>query len=81
MVKDYVDQTVQVSEAEIAAAIRHAYFNEKQIIEGGASVGIAAILAGKLKLPGPCVVLLSGCNIDMKIHKAVLDGANDLSAI
>ena len=81
LVKHYVDQTFQVSEAEIAAAIRHAYFNEKQIIEGGASVGIAAILAGKLKLPDSTVVLLSGCNIDMKVHKAVLDGANDLNSV
>ena len=79
LVKHYVDQAVQVSEAEIAAAIRHVYFNERQIIEGGASVGVAAILANKIKLTGPTVVLLSGCNIDMKTHKAVLDGANDFN--
>ena len=81
MVKDYVDQTILLTEAEIAAAIRHAYFNEKQIIEGGGAVGIGAILAGKLKLTGPTVVLLSGCNIDMDVHKAVVDGANELSSI
>ena len=81
LVKHNVEQTVQVSEAEIAGAIRHAYFKEKQIIEGGAAVGIAAILAGKLKLNGPSVVLISGCNIDMNLHKAILDGADNLNSI
>ena len=81
IVKNYVDQTLQVSEAEIASAIRHAYFNEKQIIEGGASVGIASLLANKVQPTGPTVTLLSGCNIDMKTHKAVLDGANSLEEV
>jgi len=81
LVKEYVDLIVQVSEAEIAAAIRHAYTHEKQVIEGGASVGIAAILADKIKLPGSTTVLLSGSNIDMNVHKAVLDGTNDLDSI
>ncbi len=78
IVKTYVDQILQVSEAEIAQAIRHTYFNEKQIIEGGASVGIASLLANKTKLAGPTVALLSGSNIDMSTHKTVLDGANSL---
>ena len=81
MVRKHVDQTILVNEAEITTAIRHAYFHEKQIIEGGGSVGIAAILAKKLKPVGPTVVLLSGCNIDMNVHKAVIDGANELTSI
>ena len=81
MVKHHVDKTVQVSESEIAAALRHAYFKEKLIIEGGGAVGIAALLAGKLKPSGQVVVLLSGSNIDMNVHKAVLDGAENLNDI
>ena len=81
IVKNLVDETAVVSEAEMAQAIRHIYTNERQIIEGGACVGVAAILANKISLSGPTVVVLSGGNINMDIHKAILDGANDLSEI
>lgn len=77
IVKNHIDETLQVSEIEIARAIRHAYYQERQIIEGGASVGVAGLLARKIQPDGPTVALLSGCNIDMKTHKAVLDGADE----
>ncbi len=35
MVRDYVDEIVLLDEDEIAAGIRHAYFNEQAVIEGG----------------------------------------------
>ena len=38
---------------------------EREIVEGAGAVGIAALLAGKVKASGPVVVLLSGRNIDM----------------
>ncbi len=50
IVSQLVDETTVVSEAEIAVAIRHAYTHERQIIEGGASVGLAAILVKQTKL-------------------------------
>lgn len=74
IVRDLVDDIVLVSEKEIAAAIRHAYWEEGQIIEGSGSVGIAALLAGKVKPKGPSVVLLSGANIDMKLHHRIISG-------
>ena len=52
MTRTFVDDFVLVSEAEIAAAIRHAYWQERQVIEGSGSVGIAALLSGKIKDPG-----------------------------
>ena len=67
LVRDLVDETVLVSEAEIAAAMRHCYWQERQIVEGGAAVGIAALLAGKTAPAGDhLVVLLSGGNVDMQ---------------
>jgi threonine dehydratase len=67
LVRDLVDETVLVSEAEIAAAMRHCYWQERQIVEGGAAVGVAALLAGKSAPPGDnLVVLLSGGNVDMQ---------------
>ena len=60
---------------EIAGAIRHAYWQEKQIVEGGGSVGIAAILAGKIApSAGPTCVVLSGCNIDLPLHHRIIGG-------
>jgi threonine dehydratase len=74
MTRDLVDEVVLVTEAEIAAAIRHAYWEERQIIEGSGSVGIAGILAGKIKADGPVVALLSGGNIDMHQHYRIISG-------
>lgn len=74
MTRDLVDEVLLVSETEIAAAIRHAYWQERQIIEGSGSVGIAALLAGKITDPGHCVCLISGQNIDMALHKRLIDG-------
>jgi threonine dehydratase len=69
-----VDETVTLTEPEIAAGIRHAYFSEQEIVEGGGSVGIGALLAGKLQLTGPTVLLLSGRNIDMQLHRRIIGG-------
>ena len=74
MTRDLVDEIVLVNEAEIAAAIRHAYWAESQIIEGSGSVGIAALLAGKVKPDGSTAVLLSGSNIDLKLHHRIVSG-------
>ncbi|MFT7593901.1 MAG: threonine dehydratase [Paracoccaceae bacterium] len=76
MTKNLVDNIVLVSEVEIAEAIRHAYWQERQIIEGSGSVGIAALLAGKIDTPARCVSLISGQNIDMALHKRLIDGEN-----
>jgi len=72
MVRDYVDEIVLLSEAEIAAGIRHAYFDEQVVIEGGGAVGIAALLAGKVTPGRKTIVLLSGRNIDMELHRKIV---------
>lgn len=74
MVRDLVDEIVLLTEAEIAAGIRHAYWEERQILEGGGAVGIAAILSGKYRPSGKTVIVLSGGNIDMKLHHRIVGG-------
>ncbi len=74
MVRDLVDDVVLVSEAEIAEAVRHGYWQEREIVEGSGSVGMAAILSGKVKPDGPAVALLSGCNLDMGLHHRIISG-------
>jgi len=74
MTRDLVDDIVLVSEAEIAAAIRHIYWQERQIVEGSGSVGVAAMLAGKIASTGPVASILSGGNIDMNQHYRIISG-------
>ncbi len=76
IVRDYVDELVLLSEEEIADGIRHAYFEEQIIIEGGGAVGIAALLAGKVKARGKTIVLLSGKNIDINLHQKIINRQN-----
>ena len=74
MCRNLLDDVVLLSEDEIAAGIRHAYEQEREIVEGAGAVGIAALLAGKVKASGPVVVLLSGRNIDMDAHRTIVCG-------
>ena len=74
MVRDLVDDLVLVSEEQIAAAIRHAYFDENQVIEGSGAVGIAALGAGLVNAPGVTAVVVSGGNIDMALHARLIGG-------
>ena len=61
-----VDDYVLVTESEIARAMRHLYWNERGIAEGGGAVSVAAVLAEKVPhLSGNVVCVVSGGNIDM----------------
>ena len=74
MCRALLDDVVLLTEAEIAAGVRHAYAIEREVVEGAGAVGIAAILAGKVRLEGETVVLLSGRNIDMDLHRSIVCG-------
>ncbi|MDR9802827.1 hydroxyectoine utilization dehydratase EutB [Rhizobium hidalgonense] len=74
MCRDLLDDVILLSEAEIAAGMRHAYALEREIVEGAAAVGIAALLAGKVRANGPVVAILSGRNVDMEQHRRVING-------
>jgi threonine dehydratase len=74
MVRDLLDDVLLLSEEEIAAGIRHAYAEEREIVEGAGAVGIAAVLAGKIASQGPVVLLTSGRNIDMALHRKIVCG-------
>ena len=72
--RELVDQTILVSEAEIAAGMRHLFIEERLVTEGGAAVGVAALLAGKIALEGRrSAILVSGQNVDMARFLAVVD--------
>ncbi|MCK1481388.1 hydroxyectoine utilization dehydratase EutB [Bradyrhizobium sp. 193] len=75
MCRALLDDVVLLSESEIATGIRHAYEEEREILEGAGSVGIAALLARKIHaIRGPVALVLSGRNIDMELHRRVING-------
>jgi len=81
MVRDLVDEVVLLDEDEIADGVRHAYWQEQEIVEGAGGIGMAALLAGKVRARGVTVVLLSGRNIDMRLHHRLIGGERvDLEA-
>lgn len=75
MTRDTCDHLHLLSETSIANAIRHAYREERQVLEGAAAVGIAALLEGLIEPRGPVVVVISGRNVDTDQHLRVLAGA------
>ncbi len=64
--KRLIDETLLISEDDIASAM-HTLFREDRIVaEGGAAVGVGALMSGKLDLQsGPTAIVVSGCNVDM----------------
>jgi threonine dehydratase len=76
MVRDLLDDVVLLTEAEIAAAIRHANAVEGETLEGAGAVAIGALLASKVAPRGSTAAILSGGNIDPALHRRILAGAD-----
>jgi threonine dehydratase len=57
-----------VSEEETIAAVRWAWREHGLVVEPGAAVSLAALLAGKSEIVSETVALLSGGNIDPALH-------------
>lgn len=76
MTRHLCDHVHLLTEASIANAMRHAYREERLVLEGAAAVGIAALLDGLIEPRGPIVVVVSGRNVDIDQHLRVLAGAD-----
>ena len=78
-----VDETILLTEAEIAEGMRH-LAAQGHVVEGAAAVGTAALLAGKIRAEalasGPVVTVLSGGNVDPALHARIVAGANTAEA-
>ena len=57
-----------VSEEETVAAVRWAWQEHGLVVEPGAAVSMAALLAGKTEIVPETVVLVSGGNVDPALH-------------
>ncbi len=65
---------VAVSETEIATAQRWAAEKLRLVIEPGGAVGLAAVLASKVKLEPGLLVILSGGNVDLTAYAKAIAG-------
>jgi threonine dehydratase len=67
---------VGVSDAEVAEAMRYAFQTLKLVVEPGGSVGLAALLTGKVKPPagGAVGLVLSGGNVDPDLFAQAIRG-------
>ena len=72
ILRDRHAKAVSVSDAEVEEAIRFAWAKHQLIVEPGASVGLAALLSGKLEPRDHTVVVLSGGNIDPALHARII---------
>lgn len=61
------------TEADVRNAIAYLWIEEGVQVEGAGAAGVAALLSGRLgAIEFPCVVLLSGGNIDPAVHAKIL---------
>ncbi len=75
IIQKLVDEVVEVSEEEIARAIFFCVQNNRLVVEGAGGAGLAALLAGKVKVKPDDTVcaLLCGGNIDANLLARVLE--------
>ncbi len=74
LVRDYVDETLLVSEKEIAHAMRYIHETQRFVVEGAAAVGVAALLSNKLDVKGKKVALIySGNNVSSETVQQIME--------
>lgn len=76
IVRALVDDVVLLTEQEIWDGMRFAFDRHRLILEGGAAVGIAAVLAGHLDVPADedAVLICSGANAEPEHILALAEG-------
>ncbi len=74
MCRELLDEVVLVSEQDIYRAMQALYYEDRIVAEGGAAVGPAAVLTGKVRLRGPAAAVITGRNPDMALFTRVVTG-------
>ena len=77
LVRRFVDAYLVVDEAQIAGGMRQLYRGDGIVAEGGAAVGVAALVAGLIpELEGNVVCVVSGGNVDMDTFGRIVSGGD-----
>ncbi|GAA2914826.1 threonine dehydratase [Microbacterium keratanolyticum] len=72
IIQELVDEVVTVTDDDIARAILVLLEQSRVVVEPAGAVGVAAILAGKVKDTGTTLAVLSGGNIDPLLLQRVV---------
>ena len=73
LVQRHVDDTLLVSEEQIAGAMAFALEQERLVVEGGGAVALAALLYGHLAQPACALALvISGGNVDLPLLSQII---------
>ncbi|MGB7070087.1 MAG: threonine ammonia-lyase [Pyrinomonadaceae bacterium] len=74
IIKELVDEVVEVSEEEIARGVFHCVQNSHLVVEGAGAASVAALIARKIKLKSSDIVcpVLAGGNIDANLLALIL---------
>ena len=75
ILRDRKAKGVSVTDSEVEDAIRFAWEKHGLVVEPGASVALAALLAGKVPPMEDTVVVVSGGNIDPALHARIIGQA------
>ncbi len=75
IIRDLVDEIVEVNEEEIARGIFHCVQNTRLVVEGAGAAGVGALLAGKVDVKPTDTVcaILCGGNIDANLLNRILE--------
>lgn len=75
IIRELVDEVVEVNEDEIARGVFHCAQNNRLVVEGAGAAGIAAIIAGKVKIADgeKAVTVLCGGNIDGNLLARIIE--------
>jgi threonine dehydratase len=69
IMRSVVNQIIMVDENEIEKGIAYSWYKHHEVIEGSAAAALAAVISGKIKTP--CIVIISGGNIQSDIHSQI----------
>ncbi len=73
IIRRVVREAVQVTEDEIAAAVRFLHREAGLRVEPSGAVTTAAVLAGRVRLDGPTVLVVSGGNVDPELFQRLAE--------
>ena len=72
-----IDEMVLVRETDIRSAIGFLLAHQRLVVEGSGAVGVAALLSGRLKMPGGKLgIVLSGGNLDDELLRRIVAETN-----
>ncbi len=73
--RDWLDDIVLVTEAEIYRAMQTIYYEDRIVCEGASAVAVAALQAGRLPpLDEPTATIITSRNLDMTVHADIMQG-------